>query len=121
MRRAAPRPTRCRACLSRSRRWPKRCAAPASRPEVHACITPIGDRKPMSWLSEFVRPKIRTLFTRREVPDNLWHQCPSCQQMIFQKDMIANQRVCLHCGFHMRATAAERLEWLFDEGYTRIE
>jgi acetyl-CoA carboxylase carboxyl transferase subunit beta len=75
----------------------------------------------MSWLSEFVRPKIRTLFTRREVPDNLWHQCPSCQQMIFQKDMIANQRVCLHCGFHMRATAAERLEWLFDEGYTRIE
>jgi len=75
----------------------------------------------MSWLTEFVRPKIRTLFARREVPENLWHQCPACQQMIFQKDMLANQRVCLHCGHHMRASAAERLEWLFDEGYTRIE
>ena len=27
----------------------------------------------MNWLTEFVRPKIRTLFARREAPDNLWH------------------------------------------------
>ena len=75
----------------------------------------------MSWLTEFVRPKIRTLFTRREVPENLWHQCPACQQMIFQKELIANLKVCPHCGHHMRATAAERLDWLFDEGsHTRI-
>ncbi len=44
----------------------------------------------MSWLTEFVRPKIRTLFARREVPDNLWHQCPACQQMIFHRDLLAN-------------------------------
>ena len=42
----------------------------------------------MSWLTEYVRPKIRTLFTRREVPDNLWHQCPACQQMIFAADLV---------------------------------
>ena len=35
----------------------------------------------MSWLTEVLRPKIRTLFASREVPDNLWHQCPNCQQM----------------------------------------
>ncbi|HXT79897.1 MAG TPA: acetyl-CoA carboxylase, carboxyltransferase subunit beta [Acetobacteraceae bacterium] len=76
----------------------------------------------MSWLTEYVRPKIRTLFTRREVPDNLWHQCPACQQMIFHRDMTANRKVCPHCGHHMRATALERLAWTFDEGgYTRIE
>jgi acetyl-CoA carboxylase carboxyl transferase subunit beta len=76
----------------------------------------------MSWLTEFVRPKIRTLFARREVPENLWHQCPACQQMIFQRDLTANMKVCPHCGHHMRATAAERLDWLFDEGsFTRIE
>jgi len=28
----------------------------------------------MSWLTEFVGPKILTLFVRREVPENLWHQ-----------------------------------------------
>jgi len=76
----------------------------------------------MSWLTEYVRPKIRTLFTRTEVPDNLWHQCASCQQMIFSRDLEANLKVCPHCGFHMRATAAERLAWTFDpDAYTRIE
>jgi len=76
----------------------------------------------MSWLTEYVRPKIRTLFSRREVPDNLWHQCPACQQMIFHRDLTANLKVCPHCAHHMRASAAERLAWTFDEGsFTRIE
>jgi acetyl-CoA carboxylase carboxyl transferase subunit beta len=76
----------------------------------------------MSWLTEFVRPKIRTLFAKREVPDNLWRQCPACQQRIFHRDLIANLKVCSHCGFHMRGSAIERLGWTFDEGsFTRIE
>jgi acetyl-CoA carboxylase carboxyl transferase subunit beta len=79
-------------------------------------------QRDMSWLTEFVRPKIRTLFTRREVPDNLWHQCPACQQMIFHRDLTANLKVCPHCGHHIRADVAERLAWTFDEGsFTRIE
>jgi acetyl-CoA carboxylase carboxyl transferase subunit beta len=76
----------------------------------------------MSWLTEYVRPKIRTLFSRRDVPDNLWHQCPACQQMIFHRDLAANLKVCPHCGHHMRASVAERFGWTFDEGsFTRIE
>jgi acetyl-CoA carboxylase carboxyl transferase subunit beta len=75
----------------------------------------------MSWLTEVLRPKIRTLFTRREVPDNLWHQCPNCQQMIFHRDLESNVKVCTQCGFHMRATATERLAWTLDEGFSRIE
>ena len=76
----------------------------------------------MSWLTEFVRPKIRTLFARREVPDNLWHKCPACEQMIFHRDLIANLKVCPHCGHHMRASARERLAWTFDDdSFTRIE
>jgi acetyl-CoA carboxylase carboxyl transferase subunit beta len=76
----------------------------------------------MSWLTEFVRPKIRTLLGRKEAPDNLWQQCPKCQQMIFHRELEAALKVCPHCGHHMRATAAERLAWTFDEGvYTRID
>ena len=76
----------------------------------------------MSWLTEVVRPKIRNLLGRRETPDNLWHQCPACQQMLFHKDLERNRKVCTHCGHHMRVTAAERLQWTFDDnGYTRIE
>jgi acetyl-CoA carboxylase carboxyl transferase subunit beta len=76
----------------------------------------------MSWLTEYVRPKIRTLFTRSEVPENLWHQCPSCQQMIFHRDLATGLKVCPQCGHHMRASAADRLEWTFDaDSFTRIE
>ncbi len=76
----------------------------------------------MSWLTEFVRPKIRTLLGRKEVPDNLWTQCPQCQQMIFHRELEASLKVCPHCGYHMRAGAAERLAWTFDAGsYTRID
>ena len=81
----------------------------------------------MSWLSEFVRPRIRTLFSRSEVPENLWIQCPNCQQMLFQKDLERSLKVCQHCGYHMRVTAAERLAFTFDQAEngsssaTRIE
>ena len=76
----------------------------------------------MNWITEYVRPKIRTLLGRREVPDNLWHQCPSCQAMVYSVELKKNRKVCPHCGYHFRATATERLEWTFDEGaYTRIE
>jgi acetyl-CoA carboxylase carboxyl transferase subunit beta len=76
----------------------------------------------MSWLTEYVRPKIRTLLGRRDVPENLWVQCPSCQQMTFHTELEKNQKVCGHCGHHMRAGAVERLGWTFDGGnYTRIE
>ena len=76
----------------------------------------------MSWLSEFVRPKIRTLLGRREVPENLWAQCPACQQMMFHTELEKNLKVCTHCGHHLRATAQQRLGWTFDDGkYIRIE
>lgn len=75
----------------------------------------------MSWLTEYVRPRIRTLLGRRDVPENLWTQCPSCQAMIFHTDLEKNRKVCISCGHHMRATAPERLRWTMDEGFTRIE
>jgi len=76
----------------------------------------------MSWLTEVVRPKIRNLLGRRETPDNLWHQCPACQQMLFHRDLERNLKVCTQCGHHLRAEALERLRWTFDEkSFTRIE
>ena len=76
----------------------------------------------MSWLTTYVRPRIRNLLGKREVPDNLWTQCSACNQMIFVKELERTLNVCPHCGHHMRGTALERLDWTFDEGsFTRIE
>ena len=72
----------------------------------------------MNWLTNFVPPKLRAWVgvERPEVPENLWHQCPSCERMIFHRDLEANQRVCPQCGFHMRVGPAYRFSSLFDEG-----
>jgi acetyl-CoA carboxylase carboxyl transferase subunit beta len=76
----------------------------------------------MNWLSNYVLPKIRAAVGRKEVPDNLWHKCPACEQMLFHRDLAANLHVCRNCGHHLRLGAVPRLELLFDESlWTRIE
>jgi acetyl-CoA carboxylase carboxyl transferase subunit beta len=76
----------------------------------------------MSWLSNYVLPKIRRAVGRKEVPDNLWHKCPACEQMLFHRELAANLNVCRHCGHHLRIGAVTRLNLLFDDGlWTRVE
>ncbi len=71
----------------------------------------------MNWINSVVRPKIRSfLTTKREVPDNLWVKCPETGQMVFYKDLEANQFVVPGSGFHMRMSADARLRQLFDDG-----
>lgn len=76
----------------------------------------------MNWLKNWVRPKLRELVGQKDVPDHLWHKCPSCEEMIFHRDLEKNLHVCQHCGHHMRIGARKRFELLFDRGeYTTIE
>ncbi|PPR20176.1 MAG: Acetyl-coenzyme A carboxylase carboxyl transferase subunit beta, partial [Alphaproteobacteria bacterium MarineAlpha10_Bin3] len=76
----------------------------------------------MSWLTNFVRPKLRALVAKTDVPDNLWRKCPGCDQMIFHRDLEKTLHVCQHCGHHLRIPVKLRLSILFDDGrYQRLE
>ena len=76
----------------------------------------------MNWLTNFVLPKIRAVVAKKEVPDNLWHKCPGCGQMLFHRELEANLYVCGSCGHHLRIAPEKRLSLLFDDGkYTIIE
>ncbi|MDD3020232.1 MAG: acetyl-CoA carboxylase, carboxyltransferase subunit beta [Alphaproteobacteria bacterium] len=76
----------------------------------------------MNWLSNFIRPKIRSIVGSKDVPDNLWQKCPSCEGMLFHRDLAENMNVCTHCGYHMKISISERLELMFDDGkYERME
>src|SRR5690242_21777228 len=66
----------------------------------------------MNWISN-VRPKIRSLL-RREVPENLWIKCPETGQLVFYKDVEANQFVIPGSNYHMRMSATARLKSMFD-------
>jgi acetyl-CoA carboxylase carboxyl transferase subunit beta len=69
----------------------------------------------MNWISEVVRPKIKTLF-KRESPENLWIKCPETGQMVFHKDVEANGWVIPGSNHHMRLDATQRLKIMFDSG-----
>ena len=70
----------------------------------------------MNWISNYVRPKINSLFSRREVPENLWTKCDECGTMLFHRELAANLNVCTSCGHHMPLTPRARFGALFDGG-----
>lgn len=70
----------------------------------------------MNWISNYVRPTINSLFSRREVPENLWTKCPECGTMLFHREVKDNLNVCTSCDHHMAITPRERFSSLFDGG-----
>ena len=70
----------------------------------------------MNWLTDFIRPKIRSFVSKQDVPDNLWDKCTSCEAMLFHRDLEKNLNVCHHCNHHMKIGVERRLELLFDDG-----
>jgi acetyl-CoA carboxylase carboxyl transferase subunit beta len=68
----------------------------------------------LSWISNVVRPKIRSLLNKREVAQNLWIKCPETGEMVFHRDLEANQFVIPGSGYHMRMTTRQRFDHFFD-------
>jgi acetyl-CoA carboxylase carboxyl transferase subunit beta len=71
----------------------------------------------MNWITNFVRPKVKSLWSgsKPDTPDNLWRKCPSCNGMIFHRDLEAAQYVCMHCDHHLKINASQRMKYLFDD------
>jgi len=70
----------------------------------------------MNWITNYVRPTINSLFSRREVPENLWTKCPDCGTMLFHRELKDNLNVCTSCDHHMAITPRDRFAALFDGG-----
>ena len=67
----------------------------------------------MAWFKKPRKP-IEPPADRSRVPEGLWVKCPSCSQIIYNKDLAASLSVCTKCAHHFRITASERLTMLFD-------
>ncbi|MBC7155303.1 MAG: acetyl-CoA carboxylase carboxyltransferase subunit beta [Rhodobacteraceae bacterium] len=76
----------------------------------------------MNWISNYVRPTINSLFSRREVPENLWTKCPECGTMLFHRELTDNLYVCTSCDHHMAISPRARFAALFDGGiFTEVK
>jgi len=67
----------------------------------------------MAWFKK-VRKPIESGNKESRVPEGLWVKCPSCAQIIYNKDLAASLSVCTKCSHHFRMGAADRLKSLFD-------
>ncbi|MGJ8603271.1 MAG: acetyl-CoA carboxylase, carboxyltransferase subunit beta [Marivita sp.] len=75
----------------------------------------------MNWITNYVRPRINSIFSRRELPENLWVKCDDCGTMLFHREVSDNLNVCSNCGHHMNITPRDRFAGLFDGGiYSEI-
>ena len=72
----------------------------------------------MSWISS-VRKVLPFGKPRNETPDNLWHKCRGCGQMVFTKELEENLWVCPKCDHHERIGPRLRFRYLLDEGSCR--
>ncbi len=70
----------------------------------------------VNWITNYVRPRINSMFGRREVPENLWIKCPETGAMVFHTDLEENKWVIPSSGYHMKMPARARLADLFDNG-----
>ena len=68
----------------------------------------------MNWITNYVRPRINSIFSRRETPENLWSKCDGCGTMLFHREISDNLNVCTNCGHHMNISPRDRFAALFD-------
>jgi len=69
----------------------------------------------MAW---FKKPQYATIKSPRpvEIPPGLWTRCEGCRQLIYNKELANNLKVCPKCKYHFRLSSFERLTLLLEEG-----
>ncbi|HMC26548.1 MAG TPA: acetyl-CoA carboxylase, carboxyltransferase subunit beta [Verrucomicrobiae bacterium] len=61
------------------------------------------------------KPKLgATKSRKRDIPEGLWTKCPKCANMVFDKELDENVKVCSHCGHHFQIGARERIHSLVE-------
>jgi acetyl-CoA carboxylase carboxyl transferase subunit beta len=72
------------------------------------------ERKEKLYLFKSLRKKRQQ--KRKEVPEGLYSKCPDCKELILTSHLKKNLSVCPNCGSHLKLSAYERLEMLYDQG-----
>jgi acetyl-CoA carboxylase carboxyl transferase subunit beta len=69
----------------------------------------------MNWLQKLTPPGVKSIFTKKDTPDNLWMKCPKSNEMVFAADLPGLLHVT-PAGHHMRIGPELRMQYTFDDG-----
>ena len=75
----------------------------------------------MAWFKKIRKPIEPQAKKESRVPEGLWVKCPSCNEVIYNKDLVATLNVCPKCAHHFRIGSAERLRLLFDGDWEEFD
>ena len=75
----------------------------------------------MNWITKFIKPKIKSLFSKKssEIEESLWTTC-GCKNLIYKEDLLSNFNCCPKCGAHHKLSCQERFELFFDNKEFKI-
>lgn len=64
------------------------------------------------------KAKVNTvrILKRRDIPEGLWTKCEECGEIIYNKTLEEDFKVCPKCDYHFTLAAPERIAQLIDEG-----
>lgn len=78
---------------------------------VEPAVTPL----PPSDTTFLRKPRITSSKSRRrEIPEGLWTKCPKCSNLIYDKDLDNNLKVCPKCIHHFPIGSRERIHSLVE-------
>ena len=64
----------------------------------------------------FGKPKYTIVrLKKRDIPDGLWTKCEDCSEMLYNKTLEENLKVCPKCNYHFVLGAYERINLLLDK------
>lgn len=84
------------------------------QPAVPPAVTPLPPE--LVTKPDFTKkPKVSAGKARkRDIPVGLWTKCPKCEEMLFDKELDENLKVCFKCGHHFSISARERIHSLVE-------
>lgn len=53
---------------------------------------------------------------KKNIPEGLWTKCEDCREIVYNKKLEENLKICPKCNYHFRLGANERIDILLDEG-----
>ena len=76
----------------------------------------------MSWFNRKDKGILTPTESKREAPDGLWYQCPSCKKAMHSREHRLLAYTCSSCSYHEKIGSQEYFELLFDQTkYTELD
>lgn len=76
----------------------------------------------MSWFTRKDKGILTPTESKREAPDGLWYQCPSCKKAMHTREHRLFAYTCSNCNYHEKIGSQEYFELLFDQTkYTELD